>query len=231
MKNLVILFVVFFSLFLTSCSDVLDNSMVTNPVMEKTSGSGSTLTASPVYPYPYLYSFTQIKAVKYYSPEGQSSVEFILPDFEATFTQLYVVVTFNNNVPAKTYFIDQIQQNTFKIDGLSEQNLKGVSVFGFRNNSINEVISPLQNNTALFETSVNGWKVDNSKIIVDCGSMWPSNLKYTFAELTTKDGVFFVFLQKPYSSKFVIPEYGKYNVGSIRLFSYYLMTESISELE
>lgn len=231
MKNLVILFVVFFSLFLTSCSDVLDNSMVTNPVMEKTLGSGSEETASPVYPYPYLYSFTQIKAVKYYSPEGQSSVEFFLPDFEASFSQLYVVVTFNQDVPSKTYFIDQIQQNTFKVDGLSEINIKNVAVFGYKNDSANEVITPLQNNTALFETSVNGWKVDNSKIVVDCGSFWPSNLRYTFAELTTKNGVFFVFLQKPYSSKFVIPEYGKYNVGKIRLFSYYSLTENITALD
>jgi len=225
MKNLVILFVVFFSLFLTSCSDVLDNSMVTNPVMEKTfvSGSGSE-TASPVYPYPYLYNFSEIKGIKYYSQEGQTSVDFLLPDFEANASQLYVVVMFHQDINARTYFIDEINQNSFKVDGLSADAISEVHIYYTSTNSQTEGVSPFTNNTDFREVAVNGWKLDNSSIDVEA-SQWPSSLKYLFAEITTKENSYFVFLQKPYSNRFKIPEYGKYGVQSIKLFGHHTLTE------
>lgn len=225
MKNLVILFVVFFSLFLTSCSDVLDNSMVTNPVMEKTLCSGSTLTASPVYPYPYLFNFAEIKGIKYFTPEGTNSVQFLMPDFEINTNQLFVVVSFQQDISSKTFFIDEIDQNNFKIDGLDASGISDVKVYYYSTHSWTENVSPFSNNTLFNESAVSAWKLDGGSIVVEA-AQWPSSLKYLFAEIQTKAGNYFVFLQRPYSNSFRIPEYGKYGVESIKLFGHHTIMES-----
>jgi len=226
MKNLVILFVVFFSLFLASCSDVIDNSMVTNPVIEKTTGSGSgEIVPSPIYPYPYLYNFSEVKGVKFESPEGFNSVNFIIPDYEVTFSQFYVVVSFNNLPTTKTYFINLINQNSFKVDGILANQISDVKVYAMRSSVGSEGVTPLQNNTVLNQLAINGWKLDRSKIVVECPA-WPSSLKFVYAQITTKENNYFIFLQKPYSNKFIIPEYGKYGVQSVKLFGYHTVTES-----
>lgn len=228
MKNLVILFVVFFSLFLTSCSDVTDNSFLTNPVIEKSSVDD--VTPSPVYPYPYLTNFTEIKALKYYTPDGENSIHCMLPDYESIFSSLYVVVSFHQESISKTYFIDKIEANNFQVEGINSTQVKDIHVFGFLNNSGSETVSPLANNTALYELVVNNWKIDEDKIVTEC-AVWPSSLKYVFAEIQTKESNYFIFLQRPYSNNFVIPQYGKYDVQSIRLFGHHALTEKVYALD
>lgn len=226
MKNLVILFVVFSSLVLTSCSDVLDNSMVTNPVMEKTDASVSALTPSPVYPYPYLFSFTQVTGVKYSSTELTNSVQFYLADFEqATFSQLFVTITFSNDKSPRTYFVNEIDVNTFKIDGINTREISDVSVFGYKINPFGEATTSLQNNSELNSLHINSWSLYRGNIQVDA-SQFASSLKFVFAEIKTKEVTYFVFLQKPYSGKFVIPNYGKFEVENVRLFGHHTLTES-----
>lgn len=226
MKNLVILFVVFFSLFLTSCSDVTDNSMLTNPVMEKSVNTGTLVTPSPKYPYPYLFNFTQVGGVKYSSTELFNSVQFYLADFEQSpFSQLYVVVTFSNDKSSRTYFIDEIELNTFKIDGINAREIAEVEVFGYKANPFGEATTYPTNNTELNSIQLNSWSLFQGNIQMDC-SQFPTSLKYVFAEITTKQLKYFVFLQKPFSNKFVIPNYGKLEVENVRLYGLHTLTES-----
>lgn len=227
MKNLAVLFAVLFLFSLTSCSDVHDNSFLTNPVMEKTNTTITGSLPSPVYPYSYLFNFTKVEGLKYLNLEEENAVEFIMTDGTNKFVQLFVVVSYFHSISPKMFFIDKIGTESFKVLGLNLNQIREIAVYGIPlGNSISEASSPFVNNSIMNEVLVNGWKVDNSSVVVECGGIWPSSLKYIFAEIITKDKSFFVFLQRPWSTQFVIPEYGKYGVEEIRLFGYQTVMEA-----
>jgi len=227
MKNLVILSVVFFSLFLTSCSDVTDSSMLTGPVLNKSVESYAEQTPSPVYPYPYLFSFNELKAVKYFSEDHENAIQFIIPDLEVAYSQLFVQVSFNQDISSRTYFVDKINLNQFKIDGITSNQIKDVKVFGYLAGSAESGVSPFQNNSYFNEVANSSWKIAKDNIIVDCPGPWPTSLKYIFAELITKEGNFFLFLQRPYSNYFTIPEYGRYGIDKVVLYGCHTLTEKM----
>lgn len=226
MKNLVIVLSVLFLFSLTSCSDVNDNSLLTNPVFEKSSlPSNEEITPSPVYPYPYLLNFSKIEELTYLTLEGENAIEFYMAEGTEKFAHLFVVVNFVQGIglpiAPKMYFIDQIGETSFKVEGIRVDQVQNLSVYGFEvNNASREEVYPFINNSAMNEVVVNGWKLDNSNIYVQCSGVWPSSLKYVFAEITTKSGNYLVFLQRPYTTSFVIPEYGKYRVQGLKLFGY-----------
>jgi len=226
MKNLVSFFAVLFLFALTSCSEVNDNSLLTNPVMDK---SNSEVTPAPVYPYPYLNSFSKIEKLTYVSSEGGNAIEFSLPEGSAKFAHLYVVVDFIQGtglpISPKMFFIDQIFETTFKVEGIRIDQVQNLSVYGFEANGTSEGIYPFVNNSDMNEVSVKDWKLDKSDIKVECSGTWPSSLKFVFAEINTKTGSCLVFLQRPYTTTFVIPEYGKYGVQGIKLFGYQTVME------
>jgi hypothetical protein len=227
MKNLVVLFAVAFLFTLTSCSDVNDNSFLTNPVMEKSNPTISESLPSPVYPYTYLFNFAKVEGLKLMNLEEENGVEFYMTESSKKFVQLFVVVTYTQDVAPSMYFIDKIEDYTFKVIGLELNQIQKVDVYGLPlGNFTEEVASPFLNNSAMNEVAVSAWKIDNSRINVECAGIWPSSLKFIFAEITTKDKSFFVFLQRPWSTKFVIPEYGKYGVEGIRLFGYQTLMEA-----
>jgi hypothetical protein len=224
MKNLVVLFVVFFSLVLVSCSDVSDNSFLTNPVMEK---SIPDITPSTVYPYAYLFNFSNVEGLKYLNLEGENAIEFYMPETNQKYAHLYITVTYFVDASPKMFFIDKIENGTFKLLGINLNQIQTLSVYGLPlGNFTNEIVSPFLNNTSMNSINIDRWKVNNGTIYVECGGIWPSSLKSVFAEIITKNKSYFVFLQKPWSTNFEIPGYGKYGVEGVRLFGYQTITEA-----
>lgn len=227
MKNFVVLFAFFALISLTSCSEVSDNALLTNPVLDKSNISSTVTLPSPVYPYPYLYNFSKVSGVKYVDLAEENAVECYLTDGGSKYQHVYVVATPYNDGFTRTYFIDKITENSFKINGLSLNNVSDLVVYAYTIDFAVEGIDPVfSNNSILNELVISSWKVDNTKIVVECFETWPSSLKYVFAEIQTKLGPQFVFLQKPYASKFEIPEYGKFGVNDIKLFAYNTVTEA-----
>lgn len=227
MKNLVVLFFAFFSLVLVSCSDVSDNSFLTNPVLEKSSETGPIQLTTPNYPYAYLYNFSKVEGVKYLNLEGQDVIEFYLEANAPRYSHLYVSVTYFNEVSSKLFFIDDIENQTFKLLGENLSRIQNITVYGVPlGNFSNEVVSPFANNTSMNSVLLNGWKVKDGTIYVECGGIWPSSLKSMFAEIFTKDKSYFVFLQRPWNTSFEIPGYGKYGVVGIKLFANHTLMES-----
>lgn len=227
MKNLVVLFVAFFSFVLVSCSDVTDNSFLTNPVMEKSGAEiGSVNHPSPTYPYSYLFNFTSVEGLKYLNLEGENAIEFYMTETGQKYRHVYVIVTYFNEVSPRMFFIDEFNDQSFRLNGVNLNQVHDISVYGLPlGNFSTEVVSPFNNNTSMNEVAVKDWKSSGGTIKVECDGIWPSSLKSIFAEIITKDKSHFVFLQKPWSTSFVIPEYGKYSVVGIRLFGYQTVME------
>lgn len=225
MKNLFLILSVLFLFGLTSCSDVMDNSLLTNPALDK-EGTVET-TPSPVYPYPYLFNFSKVDGVKFLTREGEEAIEFYMPDATTKFLQLFIVVNFHSEGATKLYFIDKIDKDNFKVLGITTDQVSDAYVYGLSVESTGDVVSPFNNNTAMNEIAVNGWKVDDSNVAVECAGIWPSSLKYVFAEIDTKSGKHFIFLQRPWGPKFSIPEYGKLDVEGIKLYGFQTVLESV----
>lgn len=228
MKNLVVLFAVIFLFTLTSCSDVNDNSFPTNPVMEKSS-SGSVNTPPTGYPYPYLLNFSEIKELKYITQEGTNTTEFYMNESTFDYSQVYVIVNYGDFITEsapKMFFINEIKNNFFSVEGLNLEQVKSLSVYGLKNSLIGTNVVPFHNNSSLSELAINKWVLSGSSITVECVNEWPSSIQFAYAELKTERGNFLIFLQKPTSPKFEIPEYGKYGVGSVQLFGYQSLLEA-----
>jgi hypothetical protein len=228
MKNLVVLFVVFFSLVLVSCSDISDNSFPTSPAIEKSLVQGQDVHSTPpVYPYPYLFSFSEVKGIKFIaSTEDATTLDCYMSDNQSKQVQLYVVVTYKNILLTKMFYINKIDANFFKVKGINLSQVEKISVYSLNNDNISNLTeTPFSNNTELNEIAIGAWKPDNNKIVVEASGIWPSNLKYVFAELTTKQGNILVFLQRPFSSNFIIPEYGSLGVTGLKLLGYHTVME------
>jgi hypothetical protein len=227
MKNLVVLFVAIFSFVLVSCSDVLDNSLPTSPILEKSITHDGTIVPNG-FPYSYLFSFSEVKGIKFStSTESETILECYMSDNQSKYTQLFVVVNFNNySIAPKMFFINKIDKAFFKVNGININQVNNISVYGLSLDNISTYTeSPFTNNTEMSELGVANWKSDGTDIHVEAAGIWPSNLKYVFAELTTKQGKVLVFLQRPTSGDFIIPQYGKYGVNNLRLLGYHTVVE------
>lgn|GEM_PF-1716796 len=228
MKNLVVLFAVAFLFTLTSCSDVNDNSFLTNPIMEKSS-AGSINTPPTGYPYPYLYNFSEIKELKYTTLEGTNTTEFYMNESTSNYSQIYVIANYGGFITEsapKMFFINEIKNNSFSVEGLNLDQVKNLSVYGLKTSLIGPNLIPFLNNSSFNELAINKWRLSGSSIAVECANEWPYSIKFVFAEMITEHGNFLVFLQKPISPKFEIPEYGKYGVLSVQLFGYQSVLEA-----
>ena len=226
MKNLVSLFAVLFLFSLTSCSDVNDNSFLTSPIMEKSNQSIPEIDPSTTYPYTYLFNFNEVKELKYTTLEGENSIEFYLSEASSQYKHLYVIVNYIQDRGPKMFFIDKFSDYSFKVQGVEMNEVGKISVYGIEAGSAEENITyPFRNNSVMDQLHINAWKSDNKEVVIDCGGIWPSSLKYVFAELDTKHGSFLIFLQRPYVSNFIIPEYGKYGVEAVKLFGYQTIME------
>jgi hypothetical protein len=197
--------------------------------MEKTS-SESVETPPTGYPYPYLYNFSEIRELKYTTLEGTNTTEFYMLEGTFKYSQIYIIANYGDLITEsapKMFFINEINNNTFSVEGLNVNQIKSLSVYGLKNSLIGPNIVPFKNNASLDELGINNWRISDTNIAVECTDEWPSSIKFAFAELKTKQGNFLVFLQKPITPKFEIPEYGKYGVLSVQLFGY----QSVLEVE
>ncbi|MDY0082219.1 MAG: hypothetical protein RBR74_03465, partial [Ignavibacteriaceae bacterium] len=156
MKNLLLVLPVLFLFGLTSCSDVMDNSFSTNPVLGKVGRDN--IVSSSSFPYPYLFNFNKVDGVQY-SPLiiDDNSVEVYLPPINQKYLQFYVIINYNNDKPASLFFIDRISADSFIITGLNVSEVRELSVYGFE--SINNTISPFPDNTLMSEIP-NVWKTN-----------------------------------------------------------------------
>jgi hypothetical protein len=199
--------------------------------MEKSGAEiGSVNHPSPTYPYSYLFNFTSVEGLKYLSVEGENAIEFYMTETGQKYRHVYVIVTYFNEVSPRMFFIDEFNDQSFRLNGVNLNQVHDISVYGLPlGNFSTEVVSPFNNNTSMNEVAVKDWKSSGGTIKVECDGIWPSSLKSIFAEIITKDKSYFVFLQKPWSTSFVIPEYGKYGVVGIRLFGYQTVMEYVDK--
>lgn len=76
-----------------------------------------------------------------------------------------------------------------------------VSVYGF--GSRNDIVPPFSNNTMMKEIT-HIWGTDGENLKVEYLGVRPTNFKYVFAEIETREGSQFIFLHKPVSQSFTI---------------------------
>ena len=94
------------------------------------------------YIHPYLLNFSEVDDLTYLTIEGENAIEFYTPEGRAKFVHLFVVVNFVQGIglpiAPKMYFIDQIGETSFKIEGIRADQVQNLSVYGFDVNNTRE---------------------------------------------------------------------------------------------
>jgi hypothetical protein len=193
----------------------MDNSLPTNPVLEK--NGNDNLFSPSSHPYPYLFNFNKIEGVKYSRLSlDDNAIELYLPPVSPKYLHFYVIVSYINDKPTSMFFIDKFNDGSFIISGLNASEVLDVSVYGF--GSRNDIASPFSNNTMMKEIT-HIWGTDGENLKVEYSGVRASNFKYVFAEIETRVGTHLIFLHKPVSQSFSIPGYGKGAVD-LKLYGY-----------
>lgn len=216
MKTTVIFSVFVLFLAFTACTQFEDASYITNPVVQKSITSSEEV----AYPYEYLHSFYRMTSYKYYSESEKNSTTVVFDNIPSDVSYFFVVYTNNlSDLGTRTMmYKDKIKANTIELKGISESAIKDLKIYAYR--GLNESVRLFSDGQLFSSIRVNGWKSNDADVFLDCAA-WSSGLKFTFSEIECAKGAHLIFLQKPVSESFMIPEYGKYGVKDVNVFGYY----------
>jgi hypothetical protein len=217
MKNTILFFAVLVSISFFACSDYnSESSLITEPALERpivgTPGSN--------FPYPFLFTFEKIKDVTFSRVEAEGGVEVYLKDDPSKYSDFYVTIDYVIDVPQDLIYIANNGEGTFLLENVRAEYILNINVYGAKVTDISrEQVLPYGNGYALSPVPVLGWKTEKENIHVYHNTL-PYYVKFIFAEMNTKLGDYLVFLAKPKSDEFVIPEFNKYGLIDLKLYGY-----------
>lgn len=217
MKNTILFFAVLVSISFFACSDYnSESSLITEPALERPIVG----TPSNNFPYPFLFTFEKIKDVTFSRVEVKGAVEVYLKDDPSKYSDFYVTIDYIIDIPQSLIYIANNGEGTFLLENVHSEYIQNINVYGAKVVDISrEQVLPYGNGYALSSVPVLGWKTEKEDIHVYHNSL-PYYVKFIFGELNTKLGDYLVFLAKPKSDEFVIPEFNKYGLIDLKLYGY-----------
>lgn len=222
MKNTILVFAVLVSISFFACSDYSsESSLITEPTLQKPIVG----TPGQSFPYPFLFQFEKIKDVSFSRVEAEGGVEVYLKEDISKYSHFYVTVDYVIDAPKPLIYLENKGSETLLLENVNANYISNINVYGANVLNISrEQILPYSDGASLKQLPINGWKEEKSDIHV-YGNYLPYNVKFVFGEINTKQGDYLVFLAKPKSEEFIIPEYNKYGVFDLRLYGYIIPLE------
>lgn len=217
MKNTILFFVVLVSISFFSCSDYnSESSLITEPSLERSIVG----TPNTNYPYPFLFTLEKIKDVTFSRQEQAGAVEVYLNEDPSKYSDFYITIDYIVDIPKSLIYIVNNGEGTFLLENVRPEYIININVYGAKVAGISsEQALPYENGFALSPIPISGWKTEKENIFV-YHNFLPYYVKFIFGELKTKSGDFLVFLAKPKSEEFVIPEFNKYGLIDLKLYGY-----------
>lgn len=217
MKNTILFFAVLVSISFFACSDYSSNSsLITEPVLERP------MVGTPLqnFPYPFLYTFEKIKDVTFSRVESKGAVEVYIKDDPSKYTDFYVTIDYVIDIPQGLIYMENNGEGYLLLENVRPEYISSINVYGSKSFDISrEQVLPYGNGYALSPIPVAGWKTEKENIHVYHKTL-PYYVKFIFGELNTKLGDYLVFLAKPKSEEFIIPEFNKYGLINLKLYGY-----------
>lgn len=223
MKYLLSLTVALSLLVFSGCSDVHDSDFITAPALEKNTdalnGNGS---SDEVFPYNYLEGFKEINSFKYFSDNSENSLQILFGDLDSRVDHLYLIMDYKDDQVSNMLYLDNLQENSVSVEGYNESQLQNIKIYShITNNEISENISFFNNEEKFGEIPVTGFKVDGNDVFVQANGLGNYSLKFAYAQIITKTESVLLFIERPASDLFVIPNHGNMKIEDIKLYGYY----------
>ena len=203
MKSLIALFTITSAFFLMSCSNVDQDLSPVGPEIEKNSVPDVTGT------YPYLTSFTSIPVDGFTAGTRGGAIEIVVDGsrgWSDVLEHIYVMLEYysdTNPSPDKMVYLERPASTTFKLEGFETRGLKSVKVYCYEPATDPGVQSPYHPLNYFSDVYLQ-WSASPTKIEVN---ILDNSRKFgdTFAEITTDEGSFVVFIGIPSSTQITIP--------------------------
>jgi len=216
MKALVALFTITSAFLLMSCSNIDQDLSPVGPEIEKISSLDGTGT------YSYLTSFTSIPIESFtiIPDDGVIEVEVGARGFSDALEHIYVLLEYNsitNQSVDKMVYLEKPRSIIFRLKGFETTGLMNVKVYGYETATGPRVQNPYYSLQTFNDIKMQ-WSANDEEIQV----LLPDNnlsLGDTFAEITTTEGSFVVFLDKPENKEILIPKYAKPTTTRVKLYS------------
>ncbi len=222
MKHFTVVLVLALAFILTSCSQFENNSnSPVAPSFEKTN-----VNVEPTsYPFNYMDQFSQCKVIRWDMMKNNQGIKVVLGEVSKS-AKYFAVLEFANiggigqdgkvlvylNNPGSTQFV---------ISAFGDQKVVDVRVFCY-SNQIGIVPNGNSYNTlqSFLSLPVVNWTTNGKNIDVS-STNWVPTLTQVYAEIQLQKYSVIVFLQRPNTSSFTIPEFGDKVVKNVVLYGLY----------
>lgn len=216
MKSLIALFTITSAFFLMSCSNIDQDASPVGPETSKLSVPEATGT------YPYLQSFNSIPVESFTVIPGDDAIEVVVGDegWPEALEHIYVVLEYEsetNPSADRMVYLEKPRSAAFQVEGFKITGLKAVKVYCyelFTDPGIQNPYLPLQS----FNNVEMQWSANDEEIQILLYDNF-GDLGDSFAEITTTDGSFTVFIDKPNNKEILIPKYAKPTTTGVKLYS------------
>ncbi len=216
MKTLVALFTFTFALLLMSCSNIDQDLSPVGPDVEKI----STLDVQSTYPYLTLFNSVQVESFTIIP--GDDAIDIVVGGrgWADNLEHIYVMLEYAaDTYPSadKMVYLEKPRSVTFRLKGFKTDGLKDVKVYcyePFTDPGIKHPYFPLQS----FNNTEMQWYSSENEIQILLYDTF-RNLGDSFAQITTTEGSFVLFLDKPTIKEILIPKNAKTEVTGVKLYS------------
>lgn len=220
MKILSSLFVLVFAIFLASCTQTENNISPVAPNLNKVTGTSTIHNGTP-FPFPLLTTFKSYTTKEWNSSSQLNKVTVLLTQQLPPKCITFAIVTYaapgpiSNSQKVMTY-LDLQSGNKLTVSVIPSKRIQAITIYGLSNNSFgtNNFYSVNQNFSNL---KVDSWKSSGNNLTVSSSSYVPS-ISQLYAVVNYGTTSVLVFMQKPSTQTFSIPNYGGSTVTSVSLF-------------
>lgn len=220
MKILSSLFILVFAILLASCTQTENNISPVAPNLNKVTPLSSINNGTP-FPFPLLTTF------KAYTNKGWSStgqldkVSVLLSNPLPAKSVTFAVIVYSapgpiGNSEKVLTFLDFQYGNTVTVPVTPGKQIQKITIYAFSNNSITAT-NYYSNNQDFTNLKVDSWKSTGKDITVTSSSYVPS-INQLYAVVNYGTSSVLVFMQKPSSQTFTIPDFGGSQVTSVSLY-------------
>lgn len=211
MKTMIYLLALSISLMFTACSSNEQDVSPLSPGMEKK------VNDKLDFPHQYLQSFDELKNVKVNYYEEKDGITLVINTGNQKIKNMFAVIEQSGKYDPVLVFLGNSEEQKYFIKDINPYLKFNLKIYGNLKDEFNSVQYP--SGTVLRNIPVKGW-VASEKSVKVSSSEFPSGLVHLYTELNTKAGSLLVFLGKPYSEDFEIPQFGELGIFKLSLFGY-----------
>jgi PBP1b-binding outer membrane lipoprotein LpoB len=220
MKILSVLSILCFAFLLASCTQTENSSSPVAPIFNKTTEAPGINTHNP-YPFPLLTSFKTYQTKSWNSASQANQVTVMLMKSLPVKSITFAVVEYYSPGPAANMqkvmtFLYYQSGDRVNVPVTPGKKIYDIKIYGLVGNSVD--VNSLYNDFQKFNNvKIDQWKTSGKTITVTASNNI-NNVSQVYAEIQYNNESVLVFMQKPSTPTFTIPNFGSSTITSVTLY-------------